>query len=163
MTFLSTGLRFWEAPVELVRVTLVYPYFQPSKDNSIFRFPPLGVGYVAASLKKHGVPVELVDCTFLSHEKAVEKVKRSNPQVIGVYSMFSMKKSSLEIAREFEDYCDLLVVGGPLPTLDPTGFLEVFNVAVVGEGEETMVELVDCVEKGADLSGVKGIAYKEGG
>jgi anaerobic magnesium-protoporphyrin IX monomethyl ester cyclase len=160
---LSIRLRFWEALVDLVRVTLVYPYFQPSKDNSIFRFPPLGVGYVAASLKKHGVPVELVDCTFLSHEKAVEKVKRSNPQVIGIYSMFSMKKSSLELAREFEDYCDLLVVGGPLPTLDPTGFLEVFDAAVVGEGEETMVELVENVEKGTGLSDVKGIAYKEGG
>jgi anaerobic magnesium-protoporphyrin IX monomethyl ester cyclase len=162
VTFLSTGLRFWEVPVDSMRVTLVYPYFQPSKDNSLFRFPPLGVGYVASSLKKHGVPVELVDCTFLNHGKAVEKVKRSNPQVIGIYSMFSMKKSSLEIAREFEKFCDLLVVGVPLPTLDPTSFLEVFDVAVVGEGEETMVDLADCVEKGTDLSGVKGIAYKEG-
>jgi anaerobic magnesium-protoporphyrin IX monomethyl ester cyclase len=155
-------LKFWEATVELVKVTLVYPYFQPSKDNSIFRFPPLGLGYVAASLKKHGVPVELVDCTFLSCEEAVERVKRSKPQVIGVYSMFSMKRSSLELARVFRDCCDLLVVGGPLPTLDPTSFLGVFDVAVVGEGEEAVVELVDCVEEGADLSGVKGIAYREG-
>ncbi len=83
----------------MVKVTLVYPYFQPSSDNSIFRFPPLGLGYVAASLKKHGVPVELVDCTFLSREEAVEKVRRSKPQIVGIYSMFSMKKSSLELAR----------------------------------------------------------------
>src|SRR4030042_1978899 len=103
----------------MAKVTLIYPYFQPSKDNSIFRFPPLGVGYVAASLKKHGVPVELVDCTFLSHDEAVEKVKRSNPQIIGIYSMFSMKKSSLELAHVLKDACDLLVAGGPLPTLDP--------------------------------------------
>jgi anaerobic magnesium-protoporphyrin IX monomethyl ester cyclase len=147
----------------MVKVTLIYPYFQPSKDNSLFRFPPLGVGYVAASLEKHGVPVELVDCTFLSYNEVVERVRRSKPQVIGVYSMFSVKKSSLEIARVFEDECDLLVVGGPLPTLDPTDFLEVFDVAVIGEGEETMVELVNCAEKGAGFSGVKGIAYTDGG
>jgi anaerobic magnesium-protoporphyrin IX monomethyl ester cyclase len=146
----------------MVKVTLVYPFFQPSKDNSLFRFPPLGLGYVAASLKEHDVSVELVDCTFLSKEEAIEKVKRSKPQVVGVYSMFSFKKSSLEIARMLEDNCDLIVAGGPLPTLDPTGFLEVFDAVVVGEGEETMVELVEHFEKGTGLSGVKGIAYKEG-
>jgi anaerobic magnesium-protoporphyrin IX monomethyl ester cyclase len=147
----------------MVKVTLVYPYFQPSKDNSLFRFPPLGLGYVAASLKKQGIPVELVDCTFLSRDEAVEKVRRSKPQIIGVYSMFSIKKTSLEMARALQDDCDLLVVGGPFPTSDPAGFLEVFDVVVVGEGEKTMVELVNCVEKGADFSGVKGIAYREDG
>ena len=147
----------------MTKVTLVYPYFQPSNDNSIFRFPPLGLGYVAASLRTHGIPVELVDCTFLRSEEVVEKVRHSNPQIIGVYSMFSMKKSSLELARLFKDYCDLLVVGGPLPTLDATDFLEVFDVAVIGEGEESMVELVDCMEKSAGFSAVKGIAYKDRG
>ena len=147
----------------MVKVTLVYPYFQPSKDNSLFRFPPLGMGYVAAALKNRGVKVELVDCTFLSRDEVVERVLRSKPQVVGVYSMFSMKKSSLELARVFKDACDLLIVGGPLPTLNPEGFLEVFDVAVVGEGEETMVELVDCVEKDEGFSGVKGIAFRENG
>ena len=77
----------------MVKVTLVYPYFQPSKDNSLFRFPPLGISYVAGSLKKQAVIVELVDCTFLSRNEAVEKVRRSNSQIIGIYSMFSMKKA----------------------------------------------------------------------
>ena len=147
----------------MAKVTLIYPYFQPSKDDSIFRFPPLGIGYVAASLKKHGVPTELVDCTFMSRDETVEKVKRSNPQVIGIYSMFSMKRSSLELARVLKDECDLLVAGGPLPTLDPADFLEAFDVAVIGEGEQTMVDLVDCFDKGTAFSHVKGIAYKSHG
>jgi len=63
----------------MTKVTLVYPYFQPSNDNYIFRFPPLGLGYVAASLRTHGIPVELVDCTFPRREEVVEKVKHSNP------------------------------------------------------------------------------------
>ena len=147
----------------MTRVTLVYPFFQPTKDNSIFRFPPLGLGYVAAALKKHGFSVELVDCTFLSRDEAVARIRRSKPQVIGVYSMFSMKKTSLELARLLRGSCDLLVAGGPLPTLDPSDFLEVFDVAVVGEGEETMVELSGCVEQGLPVSAVKGIAYKSRG
>jgi anaerobic magnesium-protoporphyrin IX monomethyl ester cyclase len=146
----------------MVKVTLVYPYF-PRKDNSIFRFPPLGLGYLAAALKKHGFAVELVDGTFLSKEKAVEQVKRSKTQIIGIYSMFSMKKDSLKLALLFKGHCDLLVTGGPLPTLDPSDFLDVFDVAVIGEGEDTIVELAECLEKGSPISSVNGIAYKDAG
>jgi anaerobic magnesium-protoporphyrin IX monomethyl ester cyclase len=147
----------------MTKVTLVYPFFQPRKDNSIFRFPPLGLGYVAASLKKKGFDVELVDCTFLTLEKAIDKVKRSKPEVIGIYSMFSMKKTSMELATLLRKDCDLLVVGGPLPTLDPTDYLGVFDVAVIGEGETTMAELVEYYAKNEDFSQVEGIAYKRNG
>jgi anaerobic magnesium-protoporphyrin IX monomethyl ester cyclase len=110
----------------MVKVTLVYPYF-PQKDNSIFRFPPLGLGYLASALKRHGFSVELVDGTFLTKNESIERVKRSNPQIIGIYSMFSMKKTSLEFARLFKGQCDLLITGGPLPTLDPSDFLDVLD------------------------------------
>jgi anaerobic magnesium-protoporphyrin IX monomethyl ester cyclase len=77
--------------------------------------------------------------------------------------MFSMKKTTMQLARLLRGKCDLLVAGGPLPTLDPSDFLDVFDVAVMGEGEQTMVGLVDCVEKGLPFSSVNGIAYKDKG
>ena len=147
----------------MMKVTLVYPFFKPFNDNSIFRFPPLGLGYIAASLRKHGVDVELVDCTFLTREEALAKAKRSKPQIIGFYSMFSMKKTTLELAALLRKDCELLVVGGPLPTLEPAGYLNVFDVAVLGEGEPAMTEIVECYRKGVDFSGLQGIAYKEEG
>ncbi len=147
----------------MLKVTLVYPYFQPRKDNSIFRFPPLGLGYLASALQKRGFGVELVDCTFIGKQEAIERIKRSNPEIVGVYSMFSMKKTSLEMARLLRGTCKLLVAGGPLPTLDPTDFLDVFDITTVGEGEETIVDLADCVGKGLPISSVRGIAYKESG
>jgi len=147
----------------MTTVTLVYPYFRPLNDKSIFRFPPLGLGYIASYLKQHNISVDLVDCTFLSQEKALEKVRRSNPKIIGIYSMFSMKHQALQMAKLLREDCELLVAGGPLPTLNPEEFLRCFDVVVVGEGEETMLELVSRVEKNADFSGVKGIAYKKQG
>ncbi len=142
-------------------VTLVYPYFRPFNDKSIFRFPPLGLGYIAAYLKQHNISVDLVDCTFLSQEEAVEKVRRSNPKIIGVYSMFSMKNKAMQMANLLRENCELLVAGGPLPTLNPKDFLQDFDVVIIGEGEETMLKLVREVEEDADLSRVRGIAYKE--
>jgi anaerobic magnesium-protoporphyrin IX monomethyl ester cyclase len=128
-------------------------------DSSIFRFPPLGLGYIASSLRKHGIHVELIDCTFLSPEEALLRIKRSKPQIVGFYSMFSMKKTSMDMASKLRNDCNLLVAGGPLPTLDPVSYLDVFDLVVVGEGEQSMVELAECCEKGADFSNIQGIVY----
>lgn len=148
-----------------VKVALVYPYFHPANDNSIFRFPPLGLGYIAAALRRRGVKVELVDCTFMNFRHAVERVKRAKPQIVGFYSMFSMKKTTLELARAIKnvglDGC-LFVVGGPLPSWAPESFLGTFDVVAAGEGEQTMIELADCVGQGKAFAGVKGLVFREG-
>ncbi len=145
----------------MTTVTLVYPYFHPQNDTSIFRFPPLGLGYIAAYLEKHGISVEIVDCTFLTQSAAVEKIRRSNPKIIGIQSMFSMKNKSLELAKQLRNDCELLVAGGPLATSNPELFLQDFDVVVIGEGEQTMLEIVlEAFEQG-DFSGINGIVYKE--
>jgi anaerobic magnesium-protoporphyrin IX monomethyl ester cyclase len=145
----------------LTTVTLVYPYFQPSNDNSIFRFPPLGLGYIAAYLKANGVSVQLVDCTFLDEKKALERIRRSRPRIIGVQAMFSMKEKAVQFAQLLRSDCELLVAGGPLPTSNPEEFLSHFDVVVVGEGEQTMLELVHAAEDGQGLARVSGIAFND--
>lgn len=144
-------------------VTLVYPYFQPSADNSIFRFPPLGLGYIASYLKSHGISVEVIDCTFMNQEEALERIRSSRPKIIGLQVMFSMKEKALEIAELAKKDCAFLVAGGPLPTVEPEEFLSSFDVVIIGEGEETMLELVRAVQRGTSLMNVRGIAFKEKG
>lgn len=144
-------------------MALVYPYFRPPSDSSPFRFPPLGLGYIASYLKKHSISVNLVDCTFLRQEEALEKVRCGNPRIIGIYSMYSMKEKTIQMARLLRENCELLVAGGPLPTTNSKEYLQHFDVVAIGEGEETMLELVNQEDNGVDLSKVKGIAYKENG
>jgi anaerobic magnesium-protoporphyrin IX monomethyl ester cyclase len=139
----------------------VYPYFHPRVDTSIFRFPPLGLGYIAAYLKQQGISVEIVDCTFLNQKQALKKIVDSKPKIIGIQAMYSMRKKSLELARLLKDHCKLLVAGGALPTTQPEVFLSDFDVAVLGEGEQTMLELVNQFENDGDFSEIKGIAYKD--
>ena len=100
-----------------------------------------------AAIKKSGFEVELVDCTFMQFSEAVEKVKRAKPQIVGFYSMFSMKKTTLELASAIRNEGlgdSLFVVGGPLPSWAPESFLDVFDAVAVGEGEQTMAEIADC-------------------
>lgn len=77
--------------------------------------------------------------------------------------MFSMKKTTIEMAKLLRKNCRLLIVGGPLPTLEPSGYLDVFDIAVIGEGEEAMVDIVESFVKGVDISQVSGIAYRDKG
>ena len=144
----------------MTTVTLVYPFFRSSSDKSIFRFPPLGLGYIVSYLRQHGVSASLVDCTFLTEAEATEQVRLSKPRIIGVYSMFSMKKPALRLAKLLKAHCELLVTGGPLPTLRPEDFLNDFDVVCVGEGETTALELVEALKGRRSLSTVKGIVYQ---
>jgi anaerobic magnesium-protoporphyrin IX monomethyl ester cyclase len=144
-------------------VTLVYPYFQPSNDNSIFRFPPLGLGYIAAYLEMHGISVDLVDCTFMSEEQALEKIKRSKPRIIGIQAVFSIKEKAIQMARLLREHCGTLVAGGPLPTTNPQDFLEDFDIVVMGEGEKTMLEIALADVDRKDFSKIKGVAVADKG
>jgi anaerobic magnesium-protoporphyrin IX monomethyl ester cyclase len=145
----------------MTTVTLVYPYFHPRADSSIFRFPPLGLGYIAAYLKQHGISVEVVDCTFIKQKEALKKIIDSKPKIIGIQSIYSMREKSLELAQLLKNHCELLVAGGALPTTEPETFLENFDVVVVGEGEQTMLELVNQFTNGGDFSQLKGIVYRD--
>jgi anaerobic magnesium-protoporphyrin IX monomethyl ester cyclase len=128
---------------------LVYPYFDPPRNRSIFRFPPLGPAYVAASLRAAGHEVTLLDCTFLSREEALDRVRTARVDVVGVYIMMTMRRDALELARAARGRCRLLIAGGPLPSCDPDVYTADFDVVVRGEAERTLVEVLEAFERGA--------------
>jgi anaerobic magnesium-protoporphyrin IX monomethyl ester cyclase len=141
------------------KVVLVYPYLLGST-RSEFRFPPLGIGYIASALRENRISVEIIDCTFLHDiDEAFKRVLEATPNVVGIYSMYSMKKNALNLGKRLHQHCDLLVAGGPQPSSSPEDFLDIFDVVVIGEGEQTMTELVS----GVPIKKVKGLAFKEEG
>jgi anaerobic magnesium-protoporphyrin IX monomethyl ester cyclase len=75
--------------------------------------------------------------------------------------MFSMKGKSIEMAGQLRNDCELLVAGGSLPTSNPEEYLSSFDVVAVGEGEETMFEIVRGFENGGDTSEVRGLVYRD--
>ncbi len=153
----------------MTAVLLIYPYFRPKHDRSTFRFPPLGLGYIASGLRRAGYSPELLDCTFLNKENALKLAQDADADVVGIYSMATMRSESLRFARHLKDHCELLIAGGPLPSSDPGAFLSDFDIVVIGEGEQIAVEIVKAYESGhdsasdsgSDLRSIKGIAYRQ--
>jgi anaerobic magnesium-protoporphyrin IX monomethyl ester cyclase len=144
----------------MTRVLLIYPFFIPRRDRSVFRFPPLGVAYLAASLRQAGHDVHVLDCTFLDRRAALQHARALNPEVVGIYCMVSMVDECMWFARELRHHCRLLVAGGPLPTCEPGPFLEVFDVVVRGEGEATVRELLQLDSPPYDFKGIPGLVYR---
>jgi len=129
----------------------------------MFRFPPLGISYIAASLQQAGHEVSLLDCTFLKREEALRQALAVNAEVVGIYCMVTMLDESIWFAKNLRAQDRLLVAGGPLPTCDPAPFLDHFDVVVSGEGEQTMLELVQAHTQHTNLDQVAGIVTRKGG
>jgi anaerobic magnesium-protoporphyrin IX monomethyl ester cyclase len=121
----------------------------------------MGLGYIASYLKQHGVSVKIVDCTFLTQKQALQRIIETKPTIIGIQSMYSMREVSIELARNLRHDCELLVAGGALPTISPEQFLPDFDLVVLGEGEQTMLEITNQFTTGASLTAINGITYQE--
>jgi anaerobic magnesium-protoporphyrin IX monomethyl ester cyclase len=150
----------------VAEVLLVYPYSRPRANRSSFRFPPLGLAYVASALRQAGYGVDILDGTFLDDAALLEQAEKAKADLVGVYSMITMKARALEVARRLRGRSGLLVAGGPLPSTEPAGFLGDFDVAVRGEGERTILELVKAFAgngQPGDLHDIDGLSYRNGG
>jgi anaerobic magnesium-protoporphyrin IX monomethyl ester cyclase len=144
----------------LTSVLLIYPFFKPRRDRSVFRFPPLGISYIGASLKAAGHEVDLLDCTFLNRQEATKKALESRAEVVGIYCMVSMEEDCIRFAQALREQCQLLIVGGPLPTCDPELFTDDFDVIVEGEGEQTIVEVLEKYQQDRRYDSIPGVAYR---
>ncbi len=147
--------------------------------------PPLGLAYIAAAVKHAGFAYRVIDgagealdavspyperadlmVQGLSVDEIVARVP-AETEVVGVSCMFStpwpLTRRVADAVRErFPDA--LLVLGGEHGTAVQDHVLRhsAFDVVVLGEGEETFVNLIRARNAGTPLDGVKGIAFRRG-
>ncbi len=159
---------------------------EPSKFVSLTNFvstismPPIGLAYIAASLREAGHEVCVVDgpgsaprnffrfnevrIRGLTNKEIVERIPRDT-EVIGLGCMFTshwvyVRQLIQDIRKEFPDV--FLLMGGEHVTGFPELSLEnaPLDAVVLGEGEETIVELLKQVGSGQALDAVDGIAFR---
>ena len=88
------------------------------------------------------------------------------PDVVGITALTASYPSALRVAEivkaEMPD--TKVVIGGPHPTAQPlqVGRMPHVDVAVFGEGEETLIELLDRWRKGESTADVAGASHRVG-
>lgn len=130
---------------------------------------PLGIAYLAASIiKERGDDVEILDAEALnlSSQEVQKHVSARNYDVIGITMTTPGYFRVIELVKSIHEVSDASIhVGGPHPTVMPIETLHdnhEIDIAVLGEGEKTIVDVLNTIERDGDLSEVKGIAYREG-
>lgn len=82
---------------------------------------------------------------------------------IMIYSFTTRQAAKVFKEVENAGTDSIFIAGGPHPSGCPEETLEYFDYVVIGEGEETLPELVRVLKEGGDPGEVKGIAYKNPG
>ncbi len=126
--------------------------------------PPLGIAYLASSLENHGFQIKAADMFDFSWDKARETLEREQADIIGITCLTEQRASPVELARlskAVNTGC-IVIMGGIHPTIMYEQVLENWPVdfIILGEGEETIKELVICLKDKSDPEKVHGIAYK---
>ncbi len=160
---------------------LLSPSFQLELDRkqtkALEPYPPLGTLYAASFLRERGHEVLLSDSMLASgHAEYEADLDRFRPQLVALYEdnfnylskmcLTNMRAAAFEKARLGRSKGARVVVNGS----DATDRLEEYlradiDVALLGEGEQSLAELVEAFALGgstAELGSVAGLAYVGG-
>jgi len=153
-----------------MKIVLVKPF----NLHSFSFVPPIGIGYLAAALRKQGGHEVLVYEAVRDQIATVDPfrayLEQHRPDVVGI-QVYSV---DLHIVRDYlraikgHDPRVVTVVGGPHPAADPAGTMEYYGAdlldyAIAGEAELGLPALVDHLAGGGTpLDQVAGLAWRSG-
>jgi len=127
------------------------------------------LAYLAAALEQAGVAVKILDYVVYAFrkDKLQSIVKDFRPQIAGATAVTMTFDHAKQVLKDIKaiDPDILTVIGGPHVSFCAPQTLETFpelDVIVLGEGEETLVDLVRTVAEKQNLDTVAGIAYRMG-
>jgi len=130
-------------------------------------YPPIGLMYLAAFVEKNGHNADILDLEVspLGFGELCDKIISSGAGLIGITTSTPVFYIAQAYAKALREKFNLpIVVGGPhITVLKDQTFTEEFDFAVMNEGEYTLLELMNTLEKDKDYAKIKGLIYREGG
>lgn len=125
---------------------------------------PLGLEMIAGALEPEH-EVRILD--LFDRGELMPVVREFSPDACGISCSFTIDVyQTISIARAIKDTLKQVsvFVGGHHASLNPFDFLDPsIDFVVVGEGEATTAEALRCLERGEDITGVKGLVVNKDG
>ncbi|MDR3541408.1 MAG: radical SAM protein [Desulfosporosinus sp.] len=138
-------------------------------NDSYISWFPQGLAYVASVCNNAGHDVEIYnqDVYHWPESHLLEKLNKEKFDVIGVSVIggYYQYKKLMKISQAINQAKNrpFYIIGGHGPAPEPEYFLRKTqaDVVIIGEGEVTIIELLDAMQGKKEMSTVKGIAYME--
>ncbi|NQT24236.1 radical SAM protein [candidate division KSB1 bacterium] len=150
-----------------MKTTLVYPY---KKKMFTGCNPPVSLLYLAAALQRAGQDVSVIDIDEddRSYAEVLEHIKSESPDLVGVplYTLALDEGYNFVQFMAKESHPWKLLLGGPHVSVSTDAVMKEFescDFILRGEAENSIVELTEFLEKGKDLSHVKGLTFRKNG
>lgn len=147
-----------------MKVLFVYPNNARSAAS-----PQIGISSLSAVLKDAGHSTELFDTSFIPLATAAaafrRKIEESNPDLLA----FSCRSGEWDLVQELLRASAktgvATIVGGPHATIAPEEVIahDDVDMLVRGEGEQALLEIVDGLEQGSDISATPNLWTKTNG
>ncbi len=124
----------------------------------------IGIMYLSAGLKQRG---HKTDVFTLFDTNLFDDIDQFSPDILAISASTSEHVSLYEAAEKIKvHHKDLLVVlGGPHGTFFPEEIerKDIIDVVCIGEGDRSLPELADRLEKGEDYTNIPGLWIKKDG
>ncbi len=159
-----------------MKCALIIPSWTPDEifsprtaGSQINYWQPLGTLYVGASLLSAGHEVRFYNGAFMARGEILRAVADFRPDFAGIYSTAFGWGKARETAKDIKalDRSIFTCVGGPYPIAVQDRCLgeddRRIDAVVTGEGERTVPEILERLERGQDLHGVPGTVCRKGG
>jgi len=126
--------------------------------HTIYRVP-LGILYLASSLKKSGHNIFICEP---SREDVFKKVEQIKPEMICYSLRTGFHRYYIELNKQLKNkFIFFSVFGGPHPTFFPEMIEENgVDAVALGECEEALVDLANCLEKNQSYLGIRNFWFK---
>lgn len=150
-----------------MNLLLSHGYFihEDEKEQKIMRpYAPLGILYISSYLTARGIENTVFDTTFSSIQEFKDYIRSERPGIIAFYTNLMTKLNVLQLIAFIKHEPTLehtkIILGGPDVSHNCDKYLlNGADIIVIGEGEQTMAELVPAINTNSDLSLIDGIAY----
>src|SRR5207247_687415 len=121
--------------------------------------PDYGMPLIGTMLAHAGYDVRI----YLEHIQPAEPARIADSDLLCLSTLNAGADKTFRFARDVRQRLGIpIVIGGTQATYFPEACLEHCDYVVLGEGDETIVELVDTLARGGDVAQVAGIAYRDG-
>lgn len=152
-----------------MKVLLVVPSQSDTYGNfAAPDYPSLGLGYLGAVLEKakHAVKIVDIDADEVSEQDFIREIKTNDYGMVGITTTTPTFNKAVCLSRLVKQNCDAVtVLGGIHATIMPEESMksDTVDFIVKGEGEKTILELIDYLEGRTELEFVDGIYYRKNG
>ncbi len=148
-------------------ILLTHGYFidEDAHEKKVMKpYPPLGILYLSAFLKQQGFEVGVFDTTFSNMAALESFLQSTRPPIVGIYTNLMTKLNVIPMIGLCKAIGAIVILGGPEPPHYADEFLDAgADAVVVGEGEQTMEELLVALGTKSihNLHNVAGVVFRD--